>query len=1242
MDRAYRGIAVFFIAAIFAVLAGTCHASSVSQTPSLQKYAYVFDAPQKSALGTVKDFVPTCQAIEKNEIGLASTGAPEYAQSEATARQALEKAQGLSGVVEQAINTIKEFVRMVYSTNAIIPSDSLENALNSFARPCNSESFEAVKLVLLANSQAWEKLSIKAESFRQAYGDSGPSGKCEMVRAKLSQISTEFDAGTAGSESLAQRALGLRATAQREATDGTLFSPRDAKTVIMDGISRDSVLSEIYLFDSEIAGALISLDASFARQKKDAEVWQGLAESSLKSYQDGGLAGLDGLGLFSKIPTRFLGTTAKLGGYRETERQAQEAVAQARGNMTLAEFSTKAMQYGYESESIERYLDAKVGFEKAVQLLGSKTDEAAALKDGLDDEIAPSIAKIREQLEELRKTDTLAAQKIEDLLAALEKEYADSQNSLAQRLVATADLLFGIENIEAALSDGNDNALLETVYLIYSDFSDLLSRAATDGISTQYEAQVAGTIKQSLDLAKAKKAALSAEELSAFQQQVTLMESKIVERARTKYAALDSQYSDARSLEAFLGNPDLARLDEYGIYFVSGKLDSRRALGRLSEMTGFLLKITSSARPGIGAKIQDAMQQGLYEVPQESEPARLGCEAVVKRSFSCKNPTGISYEGAIKLKLFNIPSSAVLSDTTGKFYEVNGAVYARLDGASAYGEYSLDVEYALVVARKTDESTATIYADFDGAQITRTVTFESVAQYDVLVLVDAPLGATVYSQAGYAKQYQSGDTAAFIVPSKVGRNELAVIVTSAEYSPFSLAQKKTALAPQRTSIELSYTNAFDELQNPKVTYTQAECTSARSITAESTDFTSVRSGNDVRFSFSGKWAKGKEKKAVLTVECDNATQTAALQAGIIYSGYDTTLLNVLAQAGLVSATATSSTSPVAKALDEIQRIVASATALPEYSSVVKIAAEARAILQNASLAADAAAQQKAADKAASKLSGLEEIANYRYAALYKQCSEPSCKRLLEEARALIAAKDWPAALEGLSQYQKKAEQDATALAQEYNGKLSDYANYSSSIVPIAVLSRSRFDNATAISANQSSAVYSRLKGEGYDHAAALKARDQLQKAMDKIKESYPVASKAFNSSSKADLAAQYANVESLAQQLDSYTDKLAQVTQVQLDAARQSAAAGNTQASLSAADSDASDGNYLSAYLLAKQLQQGTSQMTVKAGGAFSLSEYLPYLAAIVIIGGVAFAYLRKDGNESYEALEKPPDDYAN
>ncbi|MFA6329556.1 MAG: hypothetical protein WCX64_02620 [Candidatus Micrarchaeia archaeon] len=1241
MVRASGGIKAVFIVAIFALLASSCHALTTTQVPSLQKYSYVFDAPQKSALGTLKDFMPTCQAIEKNEVSLASTGASEYAQSEGTARQALEKAQGLSGVVEQAIATIKEFVRMIYSTNANIPSDSLENALNSFARPCNSESFESIKLVLLSDSQAWEKLSAKAESFRQAYGDSGPAGKCEAVRAKLSQMAAEFEAGTTGSESIAQRALGLRAVAQREATDGALFSPRDARTVIVEGISRDSVLSEIYSFDSEITDALISLDAAFARQKKDAQEWQALAEGALKRYQDEGLAGLDGLGLFSKIPSRFLGTTAKVGGYRETERLAQAAIAKANGNVSLAEFSTKAMQYGYESESIARYLDAKAGFEKAVEILESKTDEATALESGLDDEVAQRVAKIRQQLEELKKTDALAAQKIEELLSALEKGYDKSGYNLAQRLSACADLLVGIENIEAALSD-NDNALLETTYLMYSDFSDLLSRAATDGISTQYEIQVAGTIKQSLDLAKSKKAAVSDDELSAFQQQITLMDAKVVERARTKYAALDSQYSDARSLEAFLGNSDLARLDAYGIYFITGKLDARRALGRLSEMTEFLLKMTGSANAGLGAKIQDAIQQNLYEVPQESEPAQLGCETTVKRGFSCRNPTGISYDGAIKLKLFSIPSGAALSDTTGRFYEVNGVVYARLDGASAYGECLLDVEYTLVVARKTGESIATAYADFDGAQITRTITFESVAQYDVLVLVPVPLGAIAYSQAGYAKQYQSGDTAAFIVPAKVGRNELVVTIASAEYPPFSLVEKKTALTSQRVSIELSYTNAFEELQNPKIAYTQAECTSARSMTVESTDFTYVRSGNEVRLSFSGKWAKGKEKRAVLTVECDNSTQTAALQAGILLSGYDATLLNALVQAGLISATTANSTSPVAKALAEIQSIVASAAALPEYSSVAKIAAEAQAILQNASLAADAAAQQKAADKAASKLSELEEIANYRYTALYKQCGEPSCKRLLEEARALIAAKDWPTAFEKLSQYQKQAEQDAAALAQEYDGKLSDYAGYSSSTIPLALLSLSRFDNATAISANQSSATYSRLKGEGYDHAAALKVREQLQKAMDKIRESYPVASKAFNASSKADLLAQYANVRSLAQQLDGYTDKLAQVTQAQLDIARQSAAA-DAQASLSAADSDASDGNYLSAYLLAKQLQQETAgAVAVKAAGAFSLTEYLPYLAAIVIIGGAAYAYLRKDGKESYEALEKPPDDYSN
>jgi len=1235
----------FFAVLLIATIAcGFCHGLAVSQTPSLQKYAYVFDAPQKSALGTVKDFMPTCQAIEKNEISLASTGATEYTQSEATARQALERAQGLSGVVEQAFASIKAFVQMIYSTNTIIPSDSLSNALNSFARPCNAESFEAIKLVLLSDAQAWEKLSAKAESFRQAYGDSGPAGKCEMVRAKLSQIAADFDADVAGSDSLAQRALKLRSTAQREATDGTLFSPRDAKTALAKGISRDSVLSEIYSFDAEITDALISLDAAFARQKRDAESMQALAESSLKRYQDGGLAELDGLGLFSKLPTRFLGTTAKVGGYRETERLAQAAIVSARNNMSLAAFSTKAMQYGYESESIARYLDAQNAFEKAVETLESKTDEATALESDVDGEIAQRIAKIRQQLEQLRSTDALAAQKLEELLSTLENEYVDSANNLAQRLSACADLLFRIEKIEAALADGNGNALFILVCSMHADLSDLLSRAAKDGIPAQYEMQVAGTIKQSLDTAKAGKAKLSTDELAAFQQQISLMDAKIVERADAKYAtALNSQYADVRLLEALLSVSELAKLDAYGAYFPSGRLDARSGLGRISEVSEFLSRIIITSKSGLGTKIQDAMQQSLYEVAQKSGPIELGKQATVKRGFSCRNPLGIGYDGTIQLKLFSIPGGAALSDYTGKFFEVNGIVYARLQGVPAYGEYALEAEYSLMAARKTGENTATKYSGSAGAAITKTITFESEAECDVLVEVTVPGGATAYSQAGCAKQYQSATTAAFLVPSKAGSNELVVVIESGTTSPFSLVEKKTQVYSQLTQIELSYTNVFEELQSPKITYTQVECASARVFTAESADFTYVRAGNDIHLSFSGKWAKGQEKKAVLTVECDNATQTAATQAGILLAGYDATLLNVLAQAGLISTATSTVTSPVAQALEDIKRIVAGASALPEYSSVVKIAGEARAILQNATLTTDAAAQKKASDKAQAKLSELEQIANYRYSALYKLCSEPSCKRGLEEARALISANDWPAAFEKLAQYQKEIEQDAAALVQEYNGKLSDYSEYLATTIPHANSALSRFENATALSTNQSSATYSRLKGEGYDHAAALKVREQLQKAMDKIKDSYPVASKAFNASSKAVLSTQYSNVESLSRQLDGYTEKIASVTQTQLDIARQTSTDASTQASLSAADSDASDGNYLSAYLLAKQLQQeAASPVLVKAGGAFSLSEYLPYLAAILVIGGIALAYLRKEDKETYEPLDKPPDDYAN
>jgi hypothetical protein len=1239
MDKLPCMLATILLVFIFCA---PCNGLAVSQTPSLQKYAYVFEAPQKSALGTVKDFMPTCQAIEKNDIRLASTGAPEYSQSEETARQALERAQALSGIVEQAITTIKEFVRMVYSTNAVIPSDSLQDALNSFARPCNAESFESIRLVLLANSQAWEKLSAKAESFRRAYGDSGPAGRCEMVRAKLVQIESEFEAGSAGSDSLAARALALQKTAQREATDGALLSPRNARTAIVQGISADSVLSEIYSFDAQITDALLALDASYGRQKNDAEAWQALAEGALKKYQDGGMASLDGLGLFSRIPARFTGTTATLGGFRETERLAQDAIMQANRNMSLAEFSAKAMQYGYESESIARYADARAGFEQAVQTLGSKADEATALESAVNEEAAQRIASIREKLAQLEKTDALSAQKIAQMLDALEKAYEGSQGSLAQRLAASADLLSGIGKIEDALLAENDNALLELTSLMHSELMDLIGRAARDDVPVQYETTVAATIKQSLDLAKSKKAFLSTDELSAFQQQISLMDAKIVERAHAKYSFLDSQYATARSLEPLLGVSDLAKLDSYGAYFLSGKLDARGGLGRLSEMSGFFSQVILSCRAGLGEKVQGAMQQSLYELPQKNGPVTMGEEALVKRSFSCKNPLGLGYDSAIQLKLFSIPGGAKLLDATGKYYEVNGVVYARLQGASAHGEYVLDVEYALVAARKTGETTATVYSDSSGTLISKTITFQSEAQCDVLLEVAVPGGATAYCPGGYSKQYQSQDTAAFVVPAKVGRNEVEVVISSAGQAPFVLYEKKTQPYPQKTMIELSYTNVFDELQNPKIAYTQAECTSLHSLTVESADFSWARAGNDVRLSFAGKWARGQQKRAVLTIECDNATQTAAQQAGLLLAGYDSTLQSLLVRAGIISGFASAS-SVVAQKQDDIAQILASASSLPEYASVLKIAGEAQATLQQAAATTDAAAQQKAANNASAKLSELESLATYRFTALYKQCDYPSCKRGLEEARALVAAKDWPAAFQKLAQYQKEMEQAAAALVQEYSEKLADYSAYAATVVPAASSALSRFDNATALSTNQSSATYSRLKGEGYDHAAARKVRDQLAKAMEKIKESYSVASKAFNASSKADLSGQYANVEGLAQQLDGYTDKLASVTQAQLSIARQSAAGVGAEASLSAADSDAADGNYLSAYLLAKQLQQEAAGPTlVKAGDAFSVSEYLPYLAAVVILAGVGFAYLKKGDKEGFEALDKPPDDYAN
>lgn len=1238
MELLKTPIVIILVLLLFSSL---CCGLAVTKTPELSKYQYVFDPPQRNGWAIVKDFLPTCQAVDKSEIMLASTAAAEYSQSKATAKSAMDKMTGINSIVEQALWTVRDFVRWIYSEDINIAGDTFTNILSSFARPCNSEAFESIGLVLRSDSQAWEKLSQKAEAFRMAYGNSGPAGKCEGVRLKLSQIASDFDNNAINSESLAGRALKLQKKAQQEATDGNLLNPRDAKTVLVDGASQDSVLSGIFSFDDEITSALIELDTAYEKQKQRTLLWSERADAAKKKFDSENLAGIDLLSVFARIPSNFHGTTAKVGNYRQTKTQAEAAIERAAESTKQAQAIFKAMLFGYESDSIAQYYSAETDYRTTCELLESKIDEADALRSALDEEISKKRASIQEQIEKLKETDAAKAAELEKILAELEGVYKNAQDKGAyERLFAALKLLDGIDSIRTALEDSTQDPLLAVVKAEYADFSGVLENAKKDEIAVDFEKVEGQEIKAALSLAETEKTStLSTTQLSYMRKRIQILTLSILSKADSKYSNLPRQYDEAIALNEAFGQSDFEKLSEYSAFFFQGKLLTEQAIGRLKEMTDFFLHTTQEAKYNFGTKVQKALQDGLVEIPLKQEAAKAGQKTTFSRRFYTKNPFGIGYSASIDIDLCEkLAGELKLSFEGYSLYEKSNRLIARLPSVAAYGEYYFDIRYETVAATIVSESTTTDFIDSSGVRIKKTITFESEIEGPILLSIAVPEESTTYPAASGQKISQQNGQATFLVQAKEGVQEFTIVICSYK-TPFGLTQTILSSVGTKITVEAKYKNSFGDIDSPTIIYTQNLCPVAREITVETTDFSYGHIGNDVQLAVAGKWPQGVEKKAVMAIECDNASFTVSQQAAL------------LMQAGLFG---TQSQSTILDAVlqkrQEFKKIESSASNLAEYDAVLKITKQADAIAQTATGLLDAASVSKVLAQADTKLSELESLAKYRFNTLYKQCDDSAtCKRPLEEARALIDAADWPAAFEKLSAAQATMDQKQEVTNAELSKKSTDYETYLSQTVPKALTALAEFDQATAIAAKQQTSFFTRLKGEGYDHAAALKVRDSLQKAIEKIKENYVPGSKLFNMSSPADLSAAYANIGLLSGQLQSYTKKLEDVTTTQVDLARQSASkleeGSDGVFSLERAENDAANGSYMSAYAIAKQLQQDAAKSpgTSKAGIAFDINAYLPYIIAVVVLSGLAFAYLKKEeAKEAVDSLEKPPEDYAN
>ncbi len=1286
MKAGYAPIAA--VAITLLVFSSALHSTMFSPAYSdLRKYSSWLEAPRPYAGAEIKKYVPTCQFVEKGEITLASTSDVRFKDSLETSRQALDAVMGLDEAVRYVLDAINSFFRNLGSAGMTIPGDAITAFVGGMTRSCNSRAYDAIAKVMQADSQAWQVLSSDAEEFEKAYGDKGPAGKGESIKQRLYEVGKDLEKGNAQGSALAGKVIAVRDLAAKEAKGEDLFTPVDAKKVVLAGIARDYLLQEIFDLDGGIKSASAELDSLLSKSRERALQEETAAEASLNAFEKDNLALIDSIDVTGRLPLTIGGTPIPVGDFRKSLYEAKKMIASARDKTYLARSAFQAKERGYASAAIEGYNGAEELYANARTLLESKAGEAESIRESALSELAESAAKVEELIERQKKTDPAAAAVTLEKYEEFKSEYSKTnmgKTNLAGEISRLAGYLKDLELVERMASSKKPlTAFYDSIKAQADSLGQLIAAAKKDGLDASYAQARLERIKSTLK-SDGESGFLSQESLMQIESELDEIRNDLIRQAADKYkSVLETGYAAASSLEKLLSPEDAAKLGAIGEYFPGEKLDTLQALGELSTIKAALDKISAVSAGDLAATIQKRMQENLITFPKESEPAPIGKPTSFTQRFATRNDLGTGLEqGEVELALpikLNRPFS-VEAKSGIRVFKRGESLVASISNPAPGSEFEFAVAYSYVATKKTGESTTTEYAQEQKAKLVRVLRFEAEEDADVLVEISVPQDSTsLVITPVKSAPYQQPGRLAFVASALKGENFAQVEIYSSKV-PFSLTELVLADDGQgRMKKEISYTNEFGQVGEAALYYSLSDCANPADATVQSGDFSAKWTGYGAQLQFKGTWREGENKRATIAYTCiagapfqggndaspdwaygtmPNQSTSAVIANALrdLLGAYSLdSNISLLSQAlggmGLAGLESGQSQDALVRLGETLDMIESYSAGLPESMAVMQALADARAKIAAASKNTDAGQRNKAAQSISEGLGQLSKIARDRISALSRDCKDPACEQELYRAKGYANVGNWLLAFESIAKAQAIFEKGKLGLENDWIEKNGLLASYRQDVAVAAEAAIREFDRATSTFQKASPSIFTRLKGDGFDYAQATRARDSLRGKLDYMAGNFALAdSKKTNATPLATIGQKVSEVKNGTAELAGYTLKLRGITMQQLNLAKSRAAQGNnSEMQLEQARKEADEGNLLSGYLMAKQLQEDGSQGggsggIVQAGayGAFDLAGYLPYAAAVAVMALAGYFYVsRQEQNGKLPELEKPPEDFS-
>jgi hypothetical protein len=1233
-------IALFPTAVVVACAVFSSFAQAATVPSELSQFSWYFDPPQKGFPNFLKDYIPTCSPIDKGGIDIASAYKVEYSQSEETAKTALDRVVGLNDVVKGALGAVQSMTAQYRSALGRDYYDAIESIISlagSLSVGCNNAAYESTVLALRSDSQAWQVLSAQVAKFRNAYGDRGPAGKASALSAKLGRIKYDFESEDAKSDSLAGKIMRLRIIADKEAKDGNLLDPRDARQVLIDGVSKTSVLQDMFNLDGEAEDALFELDRIFASSKMDAESAQKNAAALLKRYGAEELEKIDSLAVRSVLPKAIAGSPAVVGSYGEIRQSAEAMVRAGDSAIERAAFVAKEQAYGYESDGIGGHDFANANYSTASTLLQAKLDEAEAAAQSLEAEYAKKLADAKAAVEQAKAEDPVAGIELEKKLDGILQEGAYTKN-IFQRIDFSARSINELDGLAKAATGGAASALLDMLKGASARLSDMVGQAEKDGLECSHEKARSGSINAAIEnhMKGASGYALSPAVISNLTNEVANLQKAIIGKALSKYAALPADYAKAAGYSAILGFADAGKIRSWSHCFGGGALLAGECLGSLKTISDGVSDILASVQTSLKKNIE-ALLSGAMQARKANTPALPGQVTEFTVTFTTANPLGSGYDGPARIELGKAPEVPFSYRASGGMVLSDGAgIYALVENPAQFEKFEFVISYSYVAATAQPAVAKTDYASSYGARIISSVSVDAAEDMDILLEFPSPSQAVVRLESGETP-ISGGGKARFVAGARRGKNAYTAI-TSLYQAPYSISETVSDKGGAKEA-RLELTNTFADLDLASADYSPSVCNYAHVISVDSLDFSAHTAGAITRLEAKRRWNLGETLKAAVKFECaeeilafGSAENISQLASSLEKSG---TLADGAGDGGTY------------EKLGDFRRfaqsILEDSKGFPQYGAIESLVADKLD-------SARAAYYSKDGKTASKEIDGIQEdlekqaiaIGKQRLAELEKACGEPACTRTLSLAKTYLAASDAQKAFEQLSIAQGQADSKEAESLGLQKSKMDIWAGFQSGAQLEAQEAMARFDAAFLGSANQSASAFSKLNDDGFNAYEAQGIRKKLAEQMEKLKASGP-SSKNFNATGAEALAAGIDQVEKLTASLNSATQSLGNATQRQIDVASQAAHQGDAAAdTLAQAKKYSSDGNYFLGYLLAKELQKSAPAQKPVEKAQFDFWAYLPVMVAVVACGGLALRHFGAEEKKAKPLLEKPPEDFSN